>query len=524
MGPLSLVLLLACTNVTMLFLSRSVVRRGEIAVRLALGAGRPRLMRMLVLESFLTAVAAGLAAFYLAARVPFLLLSAINPEVGSAASSMRPDWTVFVFLAALVLVATIVSALAPMRESFRFDLVTALKGREGAATMRSHTTGALIIVQLAMSFVLLVAAVLFARVPATIVNTDPGFETRQTMSVPLDIRIPPYTDSSAQAFYHTLDSRILALPGVQSLAYATLAPFSSAPVSEIRVEKQTRGQGRPATIDTVTADFFSTFQIALLHGRAFQRTDISAATSAPVAVVSAAFAHAFWPDSDPVGKVVVTPDDRHLVIIGVARDTYSEQFGILDGPRLYTLRAPHALDGQLFVRFSGDAARLSSAIAEIVKSLDSSQVNPPTTIWDFLETNAEAVRSLVRIIVFMAGVAILLAITGVYAVLTFAIQRRTREFGIQMMLGARPQTIFRAVIATGLRQIAIALLFGCALAMPAAWAFRNLTAQSRLQINTFDISVYATSALILIAVSLSAMFLPALRATRINPIDTLRRE
>ena len=117
-----------------------------------------------------------------------------------------------------MLIATVASALAPMRESFRFDLVTALKGREGSATMRSHTTSALIVVQLAMSFVLLAAAVLFARLPSMIANTDPGFETRQTMIVPLDVEIPPYTTTSALAFYRSLESRILEVPGVQSLA------------------------------------------------------------------------------------------------------------------------------------------------------------------------------------------------------------------------------------------------------------------------------------------------------------------
>ena len=189
MGPLALVLLLACTNVTMLFLSRSVVRRGEIAIRLALGAGRGRLMRMLAFESFITAAAAGVISIYLAARIPSLLFGVADPSHANVASSIQPDWKVFAFLAVLVLIATVASALAPMRESFRFDLITALKGREGAATMRSRTTSALIVVQLAMSFVLLAAAVLFARLPFMITRLDPGFETRQTMTVPFTSRL-----------------------------------------------------------------------------------------------------------------------------------------------------------------------------------------------------------------------------------------------------------------------------------------------------------------------------------------------
>lgn len=524
MGPLFMVLLLACTNVTMLFLSRSIVRRGEIAVRLALGAGRARLMRMLGFESLLTALIAGVVSIYLAAHVPGLLIGLIDPVEGQFASAIRPDWLVLGYLAALVLITTAVSAFAPIRESFRLDLVTALKGREGTATMRSRTTSALIVVQIAMSFVLLAAAVLFERLPSTITGIDPGFETRQTMTVPLDIEIPPYTQASALAFHHTIETRILAIPGVQSLAYASIAPFGFAPHDEVRLENQIKGQGRAAAIDKVSADFFSTLGIPLLHGRSFIESDVSTSKSTPVAIVSQTFARTFWGDNDPLGKVVVTPDDKHLRVIGVTRDTRSEHFGILDGPRLYALRDPDSLQGQLFVRFTGDAAPISASIQQIMKTLDASQLGTPSTIWDFVESNATAMRSLAKIVLLMAGLAVLLAITGVYAVLSFAINRRTREFGIQMTLGASRNSIFRSVLIKGLRQIAIGLLCGMVLAVPAAWTFARMTQRSTLPIRAFDISVYGLSALILLMVSLCAMGLPALRATQVNPMQALRSE
>jgi len=524
MGPLALVLLLACTNVTMLLLSRSVKRRGEIAVRLALGAGRNRLMRMLALESFLPAAAAGVVSIYLAVKFPSFLFGMVDPEEAGVTASMRPDWRVFGFLAFLVLIATFASALAPMRESFRFDLITALKGREGASTMRSRTTGVLIVVQLAMSFVLLAAAVLFARLPFMIRHLDPGFETHQVMTVPFDLEAPQYTKDSARAFIDALEARILALPGVQSLAWESAAPFSLAPISEVRLEKQSKGEGRPASIDNVTLDFFSTFGISLLHGRAFQRSDVSEGGAAQVAVVSQAFAKAFWGDGEPAGKVVVTPDDRQLVVIGVARDTRSERFSILDGPRIYTLQNPQTRDGQMFVRFGGEAAPVAASIEGIIRSMDASQESTPSTIWDFLETNATAIRSLAEIILFMAGIAVLLAITGVYGVLSFAMSQRTREFGIKMMLGATRQSIFRSVMRRGLGQIGLGVQIGLGLAMPAAWAWMHLTKNSWMRINTFDFSVYAISAAILMVVSLSAMCLPALRATEVDPIRALRDE
>jgi predicted permease len=524
LGPLLLVLLLACTNTTMLFLSRSIARRAEVAVRLALGAGRGRLLRMLVSESLLTAAMAGAVSLFLAQKIPHLLFASIDPEGTGPAIVIEPNWTIFIYLAFLVAMATVASSLAPMRESMQLDLITALKSREGAATRRSRTTGVLIVAQIAMSFVLLAAAVLFARMPSTMTGIDTGFETRQTMGVPLEIDIPPYTAASALNFYRTLESRILTVPGVQSFAYMSLAPFQYPALKEVRLEGQNQGQGRPATIDDVSAGFFATFGVSLLRGRSFQSSDVSAATSAPVAVVSAAFARAFWGGGDPLGKIVVTSDDRHLLVVGVARDLRSETFGVLDGPRLYTLRSPQSLDGQLYVRFTGDAAPVATGIARAVQSLDSTQVEHPSTLWDSLEENATGIRSLARIILFMAGTAVLLALTGIYSALTFAIQQRTREFGIQMTLGATRGIIFRSVTARGLRQIAAGLCFGLALAIPAAWAFARLTARSPLHVEVFDLPVYTISALLLAAVSLAAMCIPSLRATRVDPMTALRNE
>ncbi|HEY6448332.1 MAG TPA: ADOP family duplicated permease [Acidobacteriaceae bacterium] len=525
MGPLTLVLLLACSNVTMLFLSRSIVRRGEMAVRLALGAGRARLLRMLALESFLTAAIAGVASILLATVIPRFLLASIDPVEGaSAGSMMRPDWTVFGYLAALVLLAAAASALAPMRASFRLDLVTALKGREGSATMRSRTTSALIVVQIAMSFVLLVAAVLFGRLPSSITRFDSGFETHHLMTVPLTIEAPQYTDTSARAFVHSLETRIRALPGIQSVSWASLALFNPAPLDEVRADDRGKGQGRPAAIDIVSPNFFSTFGIPLLHGRFFQPSDLSAGGSGSVAVVSASFARASWSGNDPLGKVVITPDNHRLVVIGIARDTRSETFGVVDEPRLYTLRDPKSLTGGLYVRFTGDAKSAVQSVAQTVRSLDPTQAEDPSTIWDFLETASTEIMSLARIIIFMAGIAVLLAVTGVHGVLTFAIRLRTREFGIRMTLGATRPRIFQGILTRGLRQIAFGLVCGAALSVPAAWSFMRITEHSWLRVDTFDPSLYCISAVMLLLVSLSAMFLPAFRATQVDPMQALRSE
>lgn len=482
-------------------------------------------MRMLILESLLTSVAAGAVSVYLAYLVPGLIIRAMGAmESGRpiAQAALRPDWRVFTYLGVLVLIATIVSSLAPMRAAFALDLLTALKGREGSATRRSRTTSILVIAQLAMSFVLLTAAVLFARLPGMITNIDPGFITRQVMFVSLDVDASVAHKSSAQEFYRQLESRVVQIPGVQSFAYASLVPFSQWPPDEVRLANQARGQGRPASIDTVSAPFFSTFGIPLVYGRTFQPSDLSGSAAAPVAIVSEAFAKSFWGNANPVGNSVTTSYDRKLVVIGVARDTRSEHFGLLDGPRLYVLRDPGTVGGQLFLRFSADSSAVAASVAQIVHTLDRSQVDTPETVWENLESNAQAMRSLASIVLFMAGIAVALAITGVYAVLSFAVGQRTREFGIQMVLGATRQAIFRTLLLRGARQIAVGLLFGMAMAAPAAWVFGSITRRSAIALQSFDPTVYAISAVILCVVGLGAMCLPALRATEVDPIQAIR--
>jgi predicted permease len=501
-----------------------VVRRGEIAVRLALGVGRARLLRMLVLESLLTALIAGLVSIAMAYRMPKMIMNAANPILAALLPPMRPNWHVFGYLAALVSVATIASSLAPMHAAWKLDLVTALKGREGTATMRSRITGGLIVAQIAMSFVLLTAAVLFARMPGLVTAMDPGFETRQTLSVPLAIDMTPQNRSASLSFYHALEARIRAIPGVRSLAYETLEPFGQTPPSEIRLPEQEKGRGQPATIDNVSTDFFSTFGIRIMAGRAFLSSDLTSTTASAFAVASQAFVKEFWPGEDPIGKIIVTPEDKRYSVVGVAADTRSERFGILDGPRLYILRDPSALDGQLYVSFTGSAAIMERAIFDAVKSLDGMQVMTPQTIWERLESQAENVGSLARIIVVMASIAVLLAVTGVYGVLSFTVSQRTREFGIRMVLGANRVTVFRSILLRGFRQIAIGLVFGIALAEPAVWAFAHLTKNSPFPFRSFDASVFTIAAALLVVISLAGMYFPALRATQVDPINSLRAE
>src|ERR1700722_3266216 len=321
LGPLALILLLACSNVATLFLSRTIARRGEVAIRLALGVSRSRLAGMLLTESLVTVCIGGALSMVLAYRVPLMILNIMAQGQANFSARLGPDWRVFGYLAILMAAATVLSSLMPIRAAWKLDLLTALKGHEAAATVRSRTTSGLIVTQIALGFVLVCAAVIFGRMPGLIRGVDPGFEIHQTVAVPLRVNTSENNRAKAQVFYRALETKILAIPGVQSLAYASLQPFSQSAPDEIRLPHQTKGTGQPVAVDEVSDGFFSSFGIGVLRGRLFLSTDTTSTGAAPVAVVSRALANEFWPGSDPIGRKVVMPDDRYLTVVGVVADT-----------------------------------------------------------------------------------------------------------------------------------------------------------------------------------------------------------
>jgi predicted permease len=524
LGPLALILLLACSNVATLFLSRTIARRGEVAIRLALGVSRSRLAGMLLTESLVTVGIGGALSMVLAYRVPLMIFNILAPGQANFAARLGPDWRVFGYLAILMAAATVLSSLMPIRAAWKLDLLTALKGHEAAATVRSRTTSGLIVTQIALGFVLVCAAVIFGRMPGLIRGVDPGFEIHQTVAVPLRVNTSENNRAKAQVFYRALETEILAIPGVQSLAYASLPPFSQSAPDEIRLPHQTKGTGQPVAVDEVSDGFFSSFGIGVLRGRLFLSTDTTSTGAAPVAVVSRALANEFWPGSDPIGRKVVMPDDRYLTVVGIVADTRSERFGRLDGPRLYTLRGPFALGGSLYVRFVGSAKPLENAIRKAVKSLDPVQTIAPQTISESLEDQAEGMTAMAQIILVVASIALLMAVTGVYCVLSFAVNQRRREFGIKMVLGASRAEIFRLVLWRAVRNIAIGLISGVALAEPAMLLLNRFLVRSPLPLHRFDSAVFGISAVLLAAVSLIAMYIPASRAMRTDPMRTLRTE
>ena len=518
MGPMILILLVACTNVTMLLLARSSARRSEMAVRLALGAWRGRLLRMLAIEGLLVATVAGTVSVYLALKLPGVFWSFLLRQTGYRA--LQPDWLVFVYLAIATLIAGCIAGLAPGRESLKVDLITSLKGQDSTTVARSRTLGLLVVAQIAMSFVLVAAGVVFARLQHSITAVDPGFETRQVFVVPLAVSMPPYTPQTATNFYRTVRQSVTQLPAVRSAAFSTVAPFDPAPHDKIRVPGESKGQGWNAVVQEVSTGYFSALGIPIVHGRAFRASDAMQNVSTGVAVVSQAFAAALWNSQDPIGRVVVLPDNSRRLVVGVARDIKSSVFDVPDDPRLYLAQNPSALSGLLLVRFEGSPGSLAPLITKTIRGLDATQMAMPRTLRWMVEEKAQQVRPLTQIILFMAILTLLLALSGVYGTVAFSMSQRTREIGIRMALGASKERVLRSVLAAGLVQTAFGLSVGIILAVPAAFGFRSMVGRSVV----FDWGTYLMAALVLTVAALCAYYIPARRAMKVDPMVALRYE
>ncbi len=537
MGPLLLVLLIACANVTMLLLSRAAARRDEIAVRLALGALRARLLSMLATEGVMVALAGGAISAALAVAFPTI----VRWFLPDLPMNIKPNWAVFGYLAGVTFMAGCIAGLTPAVESLKVDLVTTLKQQHGASPARSGIRAILMIGQVGMSFVLLAGAALFVHLQYEITAADPGFDTAHVFLLQAGYLGPDAGSNTRQernstiAFYTELAQRIRGLPGVKSVAFTQALPFMRTDTEEVRVPGQLQGQGRQASVDVVSANFFETLGIPVVRGRPFRNSDVTeqtkppaddssfdAETISPVAVVSQAFARAFWPGQDPIGKVVEWGGPgRRAQVVGVARDTRSDEFGQVDGPRLYGLMN-WDIGGPLMVRFEGRPDSLAPAIERAVRSVDEQQLVVPRTLRSLLEERAKDLGMLTDMVSTVACFAVVLAVIGIYGVVAFSTSQRAREFGIRMVLGASKGRIMRSVLISGTKQIGMGLSLGGVLAVPASVALARLFARSTLKVQTFDLSAYAMAALLLLGVALVAMYVPARRASKVDPMVALR--
>jgi len=463
---------------------------------------------------------------YLAYRVPDIFAK-MMPDAPHY--PVKPDLTVLAYLAGVTLVAAGFAGLAPAAESWKLDLVSSLKGHEtgfGSATGKWRVRDLLVVAQVALSAVLLVVTGTVVRAQYAMRSADPGFETRQVLLVPLNVRVPPYTADSAWSFYRTLELRVRALPGVQSVGYSDRAPFwgddeSPDTREEVRLPGQVHGTGRKVSLNSVSISYFETLRIPVLRGRSFEASDPGTQKPVPVTLISESLAKILWPHDDPIGKFIELAQAGRLEVIGVTRDTRSKSYGAAsDGPVLYLLQSPHSFGGPLLVRFQGDAGPIQRAFANVTRDLDRDAIGVPRTLQSIVNEMISRFWIIIKLVLMLGTLAILLAVIGIYGVVAFAVSRRTQEMGIRMALGATRNDILRSLLVSGMRPVVAGLLAGLPLALAASPVLARVLFGAR----EWDPLVVSAVTALLTAAALAAMLDPALRAARSDPMQALQHD
>jgi predicted permease len=523
MGILLIVVLMACANVATLLLSRAAGRHREIAVRMALGAGSGRLVRMLLTENAVLAAIAGAASLYVVYHVPGLLFSYVS--VGKT-FPFDLNWRVVAYLAAVTGVAAVLSGLAPASEALNVHIAESLKGglgwsrsRTGAMPTGPRLRGFLVAGQVSLSLVLLIGAGICIAAYGRATLGDLGFDTRHVVGTVVRLNGP--APKSWSAFNRNLVDSIRALPGVEAAASALSRPvfglaytFVHAP-GEPPVEVQ---------YNAVSPDYFATVKLPIERGRWLRAGDPAPGHGAAPVVISRELARQFWPAEDALGKTLRTAAGGILEVVGLAPDTSVHNFGGVDKPTFYQIWDPDSALYVPIVRFRGDGAAMSGAVrAALQRALPDAAVGAQV-IQSELDQALSPFRSLAVLITMLGAIALALALIGIYGVVSFAVKQRTQEVGIRIALGAQKPDIFRTILVDGLRPIGVGLLVGMALVLAVSRMVSVMLRSSEFHINTGDSEAYAVVCIILTASAVAAMIGPALRAAACNPIDVLRQE
>ena len=554
MGAVALVMLIACANVATMLLARSMARRQEIAIRLALGASRGRLIRQLLSECALLAAAAsalGLAFGYWGAKMllrPLLMSGWIGTTL-----DVTPDGRVLGFTLVTALLTVILFGLTPAMRASRPSLIPALKnstttGRE----RRSRLRDLLVASQVGLSLVLLIGAGLFVRSAHHLSEIDPGFDADRVLMAPIDLATQGYDETRARAFYEELRERLEAIPGVEavSLAFRDPATFGSAssgrgaPLLTPLVEGQEPApeeRRKRVPFALVASDHFRTMGIPLLLGRDFSAADRAA--DASVIIVTETMARHFWPGENPVGSrltISAARSDFNFVgrtaeVVGVAKDRPINFYPIygyvhkdLENPEplIYLPLYWHPDAGIEFVlwphiRTAGDPVAAGVAFRQQVAAID--EHLPPLEVM----TAAESIRlsfGVQRILVIFSGslgaLALLLAATGVYGVMSHSASQRTHEIGIRMALGAQSRDVLALVMREGM----VTILMGVAIGVGAALGVTRLMASLLSGVTATDPATFAAVTVGLTGVALLACYIPTRRAMKVDPLVALRSE
>jgi macrolide transport system ATP-binding/permease protein len=520
------VLLIACANVSNLLLVRSLLREYEMTTRLALGAGRGRLLQQLLTEGLVLSAFATTGGIVVAHWFRNALVFAFPAQAPGIIVNLpgEIDWRVLALSAGVCIGATLLFALAPAIQASKLDLVAAMKsGSTGVVGSRgkSRLRSIFVLIQISLSFVLIAGATLLMQGLQRIQNASPGFSTQNVLTTGLDLFSAGYDVERAKIFEDQLLERVRALPGVESAAIARVTPFgfrdySSGPIAVDGYQSAPDERPR-ADYNEVSPDYFAVMGIPIVAGREFNRNDDEKRPL--VAVVDETMAAQYWPGRDPIGQRLQVKD-RWMEIVGVAKLSRYRTNMEKPQPFFYVpLRQNFAVQGSLFIRKWLSPAAMMAALANQVHELDPNLApQTPITMAEHLTRMSYKERLPVTLLIIFGGIALLLAAIGLYGVMSYAVSQSRREIGLRMALGANPSDLLRLVMSRGILLTAGGIIIGAI----AAFGLSHLVTSQLYGISPHDPIAFLSALLIMAVVALLACFFPAWRAMHIDPADVLR--
>jgi putative ABC transport system permease protein len=521
LGAVCLVLLIACANIANLLLARAVSRQRDLALRHCLGASVVRIGRSALIESSLLAIS-GTVVGLLVASWALSGLRSVDSAYIPHIASVRIDLTVLLFAIGLAFLTSLLCGLVPAWRSARVNLQDAIKqsARASESAVARRTKNSFVVSQLALSMVLLIGAALLLQSFRNLLAVNPGFRAHNVLMVSIGLPESRYTKVQAKAFYELMLTRLRSLPGVQAAELCNVVPFSGdGQGGPFKVEGREQESSKVAWMRSVTAGYFSAMGMPILTGRQFQNQDDE--HSLPVAIVDEELARAYWPEGEALGKRVRL-DGNWLTIIGVVPNVKNRKLD--EPPRPYIYR-PYAQwvrrDTRLIVRTTNDPTALVSSIKQQVASLDPElPLADVSTIEQAMARSLSTTKMTNWLLSAFALVALLLAAIGIYGVISIGVAGRINEFGIRMALGARRGNVLRIVLGQGLKLV----LVGVAIGVCAAIGLTRMMRGVLFGVSAVDPLTYLTISILLSLVALLACYLPARRATKVDPLVALRYE
>ena len=518
-----LVLLVACANVANVLLARNVGRRRELAMRRAIGATRGRLVRQHLIESLGLALAAGIVGVAVSFALTAIIVRA--GEVPAELSMvLTPDVRVLTATTVLAVFTAVLFGLAPALSGTRFDVLPVLKDEGGTATAgcgRRRLRSAFVVAQMALSLVLLVTAGLFLGSLSKALRVNPGLDPSRVSTASFDLELQGYTLAHQATFVRQAIDRAAALPGVTSVAVTSVVPLSGTVVGSTIASEATKDSSWSAVF-SVSPGYFDTLGIRLVRGRSFTVADTEG--SAPVAIVSEVLARTLWRGADPIGMRLRT-DDRNApwrTVVGVVADVKYGSLTDNASPALYMdERQAPASPLSLVVRTAGDPAGVLAPLSAAIQSLDPDlPLFHASTMMESMRGRVDRQRAASAFLTVFGLLALFLAAIGIYGVTAHSASLRTREVGIRMALGARPADVARIFLGEGVELGAIGVGIGAL----GSLAVSQLLASFLFGLAATDAMTFGGAALLLTAIAAMASYLPARRASRLDPLLALRHE